>query len=416
MIDNQLLELVIADQASLFAQKPMGIPRIVNFERYLANNHIVVITGVRRSGKSTLLSQFGKKVQSFYFVTFDDERLLEFTVADFQALMLALKKRDPNPKTILLDEVQNVPSWERFVRRLHDEGYKVFVTGSNAKLLSSELATHLTGRYFKIELFPFSFREFIELRQLSSTPKTTDEHAAINAAFDEYLQNGGFPEMAVIKDPEILKNIYEDVLYRDLISRFKIRDIKSFRQLAQYLMTNVGKEVSYLGLTKLLGVKSAMTTKRYISFLTEAYLIGEIYKYDWSLKKQFVSNKKIYAIDTGMRNQVAFTFSEDAGRLLENIVYLELRRRGQDVFYFKDTRECDFIVRDKNKITKAIQVTYLLSAENEEREIDGLLQAAERCGVLTGTIITYSQKKSLKRRGVKIEVIPITEWLLKITN
>ena len=412
MLDIKSLETVVSDQAELFGGKPLGVPRLVDFDKYLATKHIVVISGVRRSGKSTLLAQFSRKLEPFHFITFDDERLLDFSVQDFQSLLLVLKKRSA-AKAMLLDEVQNVLGWERFVRRLHDEGYKVFVTGSNAKLLSGELATHLTGRYFKIELFPFSFREFLTFRTLPITPSTTAEQGAVAAAFDEYLAIGGFPEMVTTKDGEVLKNIYEDVLYRDLITRFKIRDVKLFRQLAQYLLTNIATEVSYLGLAKLLGAKSPVSIKRYVTFLTEAYLIGEVYKYDWSLKKQFVSNKKVYAIDTGMRSHVAFTFSEDSGRLLENVVYLELRRRGKDVFYFKDTRECDFVIRDKNQITQAFQVTRTLSAENEEREVAGLLQALERCHAEVGTIITHSQRKTIKRDGKKIAVVPITEWLLR---
>lgn len=411
MIDTQLLETIAADQAEMFAKKPLGVPRLIDFDKYVATKHIVVISGVRRSGKSTLLAQFSRKLQPFHFITFDDERLLDFSVQDFQSLLLVLKKRSDAP-IILLDEVQNVVGWERFVRRLHDEGYKVFVTGSNAKLLGGELSTHLTGRYLKIELFPFSFREFLTFRSLPIAMRTTAEQSKVAGVFDEYLSIGGFPEMVATKDSEVLKNIYEDVLYRDLITRFKIRDVKLFRQLAQYLLTNIATEVSYLGLSKLIGAKSPVSIKRYVTFLTEAYLVGEVYKYDWSLKKQFVSNKKIYAIDTGMRNHVAFTFSEDKGRLLENVIYLELRRRGKDVFYFKDTRECDFIIRDKNHITQAFQVTMTISADNEEREVSGLLQALERCHAEVGTIITYSQRKNIQRNGFRIEVVPITEWLL----
>ncbi len=411
MLDIQLLETVVSDQAEMFAHKSLGTQRILDFDKYVATKHIIVISGVRRSGKSTLLAQFSQKLQPCHFITFDDERLFDFSVQDFQSLLFVLKKRSA-ARVIFLDEVQNVVGWERFVRRLHDEGYKVLVTGSNAKLLGSELATHLTGRYFKIELFPFSFREFLAFRSLGTAPSTTAEQGAVAAAFDEYRAIGGFPEMVATKDSETLKNIYEDVLYRDLITRFKIRDVKLFRQLAQYLLTNIATEVSYLGLAKILGAKSPVSIKRYVTFLTEAYLIGEVYKYDWSLKKQFVSNKKVYAIDTGMRSHVAFTFSEDAGRLLENIVYLELRRRGKDVFYFKDTRECDFVIRDKSHITEAIQVTRTLSANNEDREVEGLLQALERCRAKGGTILTLSQRKTIKRDGKRIKVVPIAEWLL----
>lgn len=412
MFDDRLLENIIADQAERFAKKPVGIKRELDFNKYMKTKHIIVISGVRRSGKSTLLAQFSRRLEPYYFITFDDERLLNFNVQDFQSLLVAFKKRH-HGQTVFLDEVQNVPGWERFVRRLHDENYKVFVTGSNAKLLSSELATHLTGRYLKIELFPFSFREFLSFRGLPLRPKTTDELSGVGRAFDEYCTIGGFPEMAASQDSDILSQLYEDILYRDLIARFKIRDVKLFRQLAQFLFANIATEISYFGLAKTLKAKSAISIKRYVTFLAEAYLVGEIYKYDWSLKKQFVSNKKVYVIDTGMRSRVAFTFSEDIGRILENVVYLELRRRGKELFYFKETRECDFVVREKNCIIEAIQVTRMLSSENEEREVAGLLQALKRCHTKTGTIITHSQRTTIKRDGRQISVVPITEWLLQ---
>ncbi len=413
MIDTQLLDAVVADQADAFARKSSGVPRILDFDKYIATKQIVVISGVRRSGKSTLLAQFSKSLQPFHFITFDDERLLDFSLQDFQSLLLVFKKRHSG-RVVFLDEVQNVVGWERFVRRLHDEGYKVFVTGSNAKLLGSELATHLTGRYFKIELFPLSFREFLAFRSLSDSPHTTAQQGAVQGAFDEYLSIGGFPEMVASRDNEVLLQLYEDVLYKDLIIRFKIRDVKLFRQLAQFLFTNIATEISYHGLSKLLSAKSAVSIKRYVSFLAEAYLIGEVYKYDWSLKKQFVSNKKVYAIDTGMRSRVAFTFSEDTGRLLENIVYLELRRRGKEIFYFKDTRECDFVIREKNRVVEALQVTRTLDPKNEKREIEGLLQALRYCRTKIGTIVTYSQRKNVEREGFQIRIVPITDWLLDL--
>ncbi len=411
MLDTQLLSAVVADQAEAFASKQLGIARELDHQTYLSTKQIVVISGVRRSGKSTLLRQFSQELGPCHFITFDDERLLDFSVADFQSLLLVFKKRHQGT-TILIDEVQTVPGWERFARRLHDEGYKVFITGSNAKLLSSELATHLTGRYLKIELFPFSFREFLLARTLPARPVTTADQAAVSVAFDDYMEQGGFPEMTTSPTSELLLQLYEDILYKDLIVRFKIRDVKLFRQLAQFLFTNIGSPISYHGLAKTLAARSAVSIKRYLTFLSEAYLIGEIYKYDWSLKKQFVSNKKVYVIDLGMRSRVGFSWSEDRGRKLENIVYLELRRRRKEVFYFKDTRECDFVVREGQRVTEVLQVTETLSASNEAREAEGLIQALERCQASFGIIITRDQRRNLTHAGQQINVIPITDWLL----
>lgn len=412
MLEISLLEQTVADQRHNFNAKNQGIPREIDFAKYLKTPQITVISGIRRSGKSTLLKQFSAHFPDYFYLTFDDERLFNFQVDDFARLMLAFEKTG-SAKTILLDEVQNVVGWERFVRRLYEEGYKIFVTGSNAKLLSSELATHLTGRYFKIELYPFSFREFLTFNQVDLADKKTETQALILKNFDDYIQNGGFPEYLKYQDKEFIKRAYEDVLYKDIITRFKIRSGATFQQLAVYLCTNIGKEISYNSLKTVLGYKSVLSVKKHIGFLAEAFLLFELFKYDYSLKKQFGSNKKIYAIDTGLRNEVAFSFSEDKGRLLENVVFIELKRRGYEVFYFKGKKECDFLVKEKNKITAAVQVTAMLSAENEDRELAGLVEAAAASGLTSGTIITVNQEKKIKYGGVEIAIVPAWRWLME---
>lgn len=413
MFNLSILEQIIADQSKNFDAKNRGVIRDIQFQKYLANEQIVVISGIRRSGKSTLSRQFADLFDSFYYVTFDDERLLDFQVSDFNNLMLAFKKsRQAN--TIFIDEVQNVPGWERFVRRLHEEGYKIFVTGSNAKLLSSELATHLTGRYFKIELYPFSFREFLRFGGVNVDDRSSAGEAAILNKFDEYFVKGGFPEMIAYNDLEFVKRIYEDVLFRDIISRFKVKDGKSFKQLASFLFSNVAKETSYNFLSGVLGAKkTAMTVRKYVGYLEEAYLVFEMFKYDFSLKKQFVSNKKIYVIDNGLRNEVAFYMSEDRGRLLENLVFIELKRRGLKAFYYKGAKECDFLIKEKNKITAAIQVTAELNIGNRDREVAGILEAMKKCHLSEGLILTLTQSDEIKKGSYKITVLPVWKWLTR---
>ncbi len=412
MFNLTILEQIIADQSKNFDAKNRGVIRDIPFQKYLANEQIVVISGIRRSGKSTLLRQFADLFNSFYYVTFDDERLLDFQVSDFNNLMLAFKKsRQAN--AVFIDEVQNVPGWERFVRRLHEEGYKIFVTGSNAKLLSSELATHLTGRYFKIELYPFSFREFLRFEGVNADDISSTGEAAVLNKFDEYFVKGGFPEMVARKDPEFVKRIYEDVLFRDIISRFKIKDVKSFKQLSNFLFSNVAKETSYNSLAGVLGAKkTAMTVRKYVGYMEEAYLVFELFKYDFSLKKQFVSNKKIYVIDNGLRNEVAFYTSEDRGRLLENLVFIELKRRGAELFYHKGAKECDFLVKEKNKITAVMQVTVELNIGNRDREVAGILEAMKKCGLSEGLILTLTQSDEIKKDNYKITILPVWKWLI----
>lgn len=415
MINLAQIEEIAADQLKNFQNKRLGVARAIDFKKYIKTKQITIISGVRRCGKSTLMAQFAKKFDKFYYFNFDDERLIDFTVEDFENLMVVFKKMY-EAKVVFLDEIQNIANWERFARRIYEEGYKIFITGSNAKLLSSELATHLTGRYFKIELFPFSFQEFLDYKKVKYKEKGTDVKVEILKNFDIFLKNGGFPEFIEYEDNEYLKRIYEDVLYKDLIARFGIREIKSFKQLSNFLFANFTREISYNGLKNVLGFKSVNSVKDYINFIEQSYLIFELYKYDYSLKKQYVSDKKVYVIDNGLRNNISFSFSDDNGKLLENLVFIELKRRGYNIFYFKNKKECDFIINEKNKIIKAIQTTYVFNDINKEREIDGVMEAMEMFELKEGLILTYGQEDVIKKDNIEIQIMPIWKWLLDLDD
>lgn len=403
---------IISDQLSVFQKKEQGFERHINFQKFTGSKQVTVISGVRRSGKSTLLRQFSMKLPDFYYINFDDERLINFTVSDFNNLIILWKKKY-NSKFILIDEIQNIINWERFVRRIHDEGNKLFITGSNAKLLSSELSTHLTGRYQKLELYPFSFKEFIDYHNLDlSSASTSIMKAKIFKLFDDYILHGGFPEYIKYKDDEYLKRIYEDIIYRDIITRFGIKEVKSFRQLTNYIFTNFTKEASYNTLKNILGIKTTMSVRNYVGFLEESYLIFELFKYDFSLKKQYISDKKLYVIDNGIRNATAFYFSEDRGRLLENLVYIELKIRGKNLYYFKDKSECDFLIQDNNTITQVIQVTQRIDHSNEKREFEGILNSFKRLQIKDGLILTENQDETRIINNKKILIRPIWKWLL----
>lgn len=411
-MQRNLLERVVFDQLENFKTKNSGVQRDVDFNKALKSKQILIITGIRRCGKSTLLKQLSEKLDSFYYLNFDDERLLKFTIEDFDNLLILWRKQYKS-KTILLDEIQNVKNWERFIRRIYDEGYKVILTGSNAKLLSGELSTHLTGRHTKLELYPFSFKEYLSYKGFDTTSmKSTDRLAKLLKLTDEYVEHGGFPEYVIYEDEDYLKRIFEDILYKDLIVRFKIRDVKSFRELANFLFTNFTSEISYNALQRTLNFKSVVSVKNYISYLQESYLVYELYKYDYSLKKQLIYNKKIYSVDNGLRNQVSFRFSEDSGKLLENVVFLQLKRNGAEVYYYKNKRECDFLIKEKNKITMAVQVTDILTEANKERELNGLLTAMDSFNLKKGLIITRNQDEKMKVNGREIYVVPIFKWLL----
>jgi len=412
---SQLEELVLSQKESFLSRDP-GIPREIATERFTKTEAIVVITGIRRCGKSTLMRQLSAQYSDFLYINFDDDRLMDFTLPDFPTLMLVFEKTSPEIKVLFIDEIQNVIGWERFVRRIHDEGYKVFLTGSNANLLSAELGTHLTGRHTRITLFPFSFRESLRFRSISTGGITEKKKAAILVEFDRYLAGGGFPEYLKYGDPEYLKRIYDDILYRDIISRFGIREIKGFRQLAHYLFTNAANTATYNALKKTLGIRSVVSVRDYIGFLEEAYLIFECFRYDFSLKKQYVNEKKLYCIDTGMRNAVAFRFSDDKGRMLENLVYIELLRRGKTVYFFKNPKECDFITEEKGTVTGAIQICFELSRENRDRELRGLAGAMSTHTLAEGIILTYNQEETIIQGSSSIRVLPVWKWLIEYEN
>ncbi len=406
------LEEIVNDQLKNLMSKDSGMERLIDFDKYINSKQIVILSGIRRSGKSTLLKQFSEKLGgNFYYINFDDERLMDFGVNDFDNLLTVWKKTNQS-KNIFIDEVQNVESWERFVRRVYEEGYKVFITGSNAKLLSSELSTHLTGRYFKIELYPFSFKEVLSFNKIDFLTLSSNNRVEITKKFDEYLVLGGFPEFITYKNREFLKRTYEDVIYKDIITRFGIREITAFRELSNFLFNNFTKKIGYQTIAKALGIKSSISVRDYIGFLQESYLVFELFKYDYSLKRQYISDKKIYIIDNGMRNTVAFSFSEDKGRLLENLVFIELKRRGEEVYFSKDKGECDFLIKDKSRITSAIQVCYSLDEENEKREVKGLVEAINQNNLKNGLILTYGEEKEITLDNINIKIMPVWKWLL----
>ena len=393
-------------------QRTRASPGTIDTARITKTGAIIVITGIRRCGKSTLLRQLSARYDDFLYINFDDDRLMDFTVADFPSLMLVFEKTLPGIKTLFIDEIQNVSGWERFIRRIHDEGYKVFLTGSNANLLSQELGTRLTGRYTAITLFPFSFQEVLQFRSIRYWPDNGKEQGSDPRGVRPVPCGRRVSRLPEVWDPEYLKRIYDDILYRDIISRFGIREVKGFRQLAQYLVTNTANPATYNALKNTLGFKSVVSVRDYVGFLEQAYLIFEIFRHDFSLKKQYVSDKKLYCIDTGLRNAVAFRFSDDKGRLLENLVLIELLRRNKSVYFFKNPKECDFVIEDRGKITSAIQVCYELTQENRDRELGGLLGAMQVHGLEEGLILTYLQEETITQDGFTIRVMPAWKWLI----
>ena len=412
MLADNIIEEVILEQLDNLQQRSTGLKRNYKSAKIINNPLISVISGVRRSGKSTYLLQISKQFNNFYYLNLDDERLLGFGVEDFQRTLIIYKKHFRSD-VIFIDEIQNVPSWERFIRRIYEEGYKIIITGSNSKLLGSELATHLTGRYLKLEMFPFSFKELLLYRNIDYIKLVSNTKASILSQLDYYIENGGFPEFLNQQNTDYLRQVYNDILYKDLIVRFNIKNHVVFKKLAQFLFTNFTKPVSYNSLRKILNISSVNTVKDYIDYLQQAYLLFECYKYDYSLKRQNTYDKKIYVIDTGLRNAVSFKFSADIGRYLENMIFIELKRRQKEVFFYKtkENYEVDFLLHENP--VQLIQVTYsMLDTETAQREKRALFSAMKELNVKQSLIITYNEYDTIKKKEFTINVVPVWRWLL----
>lgn len=413
-MEKTIIKQTILEQKEVFEREEDIIKRAVP-EYLLQTPKIVVITGIRRCGKSTLLKELSGNFKNYAYANFEDERFLEFTAKDFNTLLEIFLELDLETGTLFFDEIQNVSGWEKFVRRLFTEGYKIFVTGSSSNLLSSEIATSITGRNLKYELFPFSFKEYLLYHRFETKDTyTTKEKASLSRYFEEYVKYGGFPEIVKSRSEKELMEIYRDILIKDLLVRLQIRDSKDFRDLSLYLLSNISRKMSYNALKNTLGFSNTSKVKNYVEFLEEAYLFFPLNRYDPSLKKQIMSPRKVYSIDTGLVNAVSFKFSENTGPLLENIVFLELKRRFQEIYYHEDKKECDFLVKEKEKIIQAIQVTASITdPKTEKREIEGLKEAMERHKLEEGYIITKNTEKTINLEGRTIHIKPITTWLLE---
>ena len=416
MVTKDLLRQVIYEQHAL--NEPLGVKRKIVQEQVYAPE-VLVISGVRRCGKSVLLQQIrAEQTEQDYCLCFDDDRLLHFEVSDFQLMCDVFAEDYGIQKTFYLDEVQLIEGWEHFVDRLYSHHNKVFITGSNAHLLSKELGTLLTGRHLTQELWPMSLTEFMELRNETWQKEdlyTTAGKAKLVNLQNAYLREGGFPQYLQTKNPRYLKELYNDIIYRDIVARHKLSSDRQIRELAYYLASNFTHRFTYLSVAKATGIKSSETVQDYIRYLEEAYLVGVLTKYDYKVGEQLKSPKKIYFIDNGLVGQIGFTFSGNMGPRLENAVYVELRRREQEAFYYHDKQECDFVVRENAHITKAYQVTTSLAdADTRQREINGLVAAIDAFDLKEGVIITLDETEELtldNRR--KIYVIPFYRWVFE---
>lgn len=418
MIEKELLKKIIINQRDLFVEQYVTRDKLKIIEKKFNTDDVIIITGIRRCGKSVLLSQIRySQKEKDYYINFDDERLNKFELNDFDVLIDCFEELFGVQKTFYFDEIQNITGWEKFIRRLNDYNNKIFITGSNANLLSRELGTHLTGRYIPIELFPASFYEFLKFKNFQFDKNDLykkEKISLIKKYFGEFVRDGGFFKFLKNKDKDFFKILFDNIFYRDIVARYKISHEKSLKDIYYFLISNISKEFSYTTLKTISNISSITTIKDYIEYMQNSYLLFEINLYDVSLKRQLINPKKIYSIDTGLSSSISFRFSEDLGRILENIVFLELKRKNYEIFYHRKNKECDFIVRTGIEIEKAIQVTVSLKDEiTRKREFEGISEAMEIYDLNEGLILTDDEEGEEIIEGRKISIKPVWKWLLE---
>lgn len=405
-----------------FPDALIGYPRDYDLIPYLQVPEIKIIEGVRRSGKSTLLYQVIHHVlktnQHILYINFEDEVLKKYPLSKIIETYL----EHAPIHFLFIDEIQNCNDWVSFARKTYDrrEINQLWISGSNSALIKEDYATLLTGRSFPIHVSPLSFYEFLSFKSLAiqSLPGSKKQEIAIRQAFNEYMHFGSFP--AVVNRPVLKKELliayFDDFIYKDIVGRYQLNGNK-IRELAIYLASNTSKIFSYRSIGTSLNTHPN-TIMDYFGYLKDIFLFEELYKFDYSLKKQMIHEKKVYCIDTGLASAISFRFSEDRGRLLENIVFCELRRRRQEVYFHKNISECDFVIKAELSIVEAIQVcASLQDPKTKAREIKGLLEAMQTYQLKCGLILTEEEEKQeeILHENItySIHIKPVWKWLLE---
>lgn len=413
---NMIKELLILQRREI--ERRLNEPYVERIVRALKINDslIKVIMGPRRAGKSFFAFHYLSKGENFGYANFDDEKLVE--LKNYDELIAELNVLYNNPKILFFDEIQNLPKWELFVNRLQRQGKNIVLTGSNSNLLSKELATHLTGRHTLINILTFSFREFLkhEKKELTSSE--------IKSKLDQYITFGGYPEplMKNLDYKEYILNLFDSIIYKDIIKRHNIRSSKGMEDLAFYLLANIANEYSYNSLTSIANLASSHTTEKYLSYLEESFVFFSLKRFSYKAKEQVSSNKKIYCFDNGMIYAKAFKINSDFGRIYENAVAQELKRKEMDkkceIYYWKNQQqeEVDFVVKEGLAIKQLIQVCYNLeNIETKKREIRALLKAGEelKCNHLIVISADREDEEEHEWFGLKkkIKFIPLWKWL-----
>ena len=392
-----------------------------NIESYLRHDLIKVVTGVRRSGKSIFCFMVLDDVD-FGYVNFDEKEIAELD--NYDEILRYVQEFYGDVKFLFLDEIQNLNNWELWVNSLHRRGYNLLITGSNAKLLSRELATHLTGRHISVELFPFSFKEYLDAVGFDIKDEYIEEEIGIILNYlKRYMEIGGFPEVVVKGyDHKYLQTLFDSIILKDVVQRHNVRYADDLYNLAKFLMSSFSNEISYTKLKNTLNFRSVNTVQNYVRYLEDTYLIFHLDMFSFKQREQIKSPKKMYVIDTGMANAVSFKFSEDIGNMMENTVAVELLRQKSnsisriEVYYWKDTqhREIDFVIKEGPDISQLIQVCYNINdLKTRERELRSLVGAAKELNCNNLLVITWDYDNTEEYNGNSIRYVPLWKWLQK---
>lgn len=404
-----------------FPRELAGFPRGYQLDEYLQLPEIKVLKGARRVGKSTLLYQIIEKLltqdKNVLYVNFEDEILKKYSLDEVVSVF-----REIAPvQNLFIDEIQNCKDWVSFIRKSYDrkEIPQIWLSGSNSSFIKKEFATLLTGRNITKNVYPLSFEEFLHFKSIETTPPfSSSKEINIKNHFKSYMETGAFPAVVLrpVLQKELLISYFEDFIYKDIASRHDVNLLK-IKELGIYLATNSAKSFSYRGCAGALGMHPN-TIMDYCSYFYEIFLFKELYKFDYSLKNQIGSNKKIYIADTGLASAISFRFSEDYGRILENIVFNELIRREEEIYFHKQKYECDFLIKKELKISLALQVTKSLveSPDVRQREVRGLVEAMQTYQLNEGIILTMDEEgfeeHELENHKMNIRIIPAWKWLL----
>ena len=391
-------------------------------EMLLGSHLIKLITGPRRVGKSTQ-ALLMLRDRNFAYLNFDSQQLLDAWDADL--VMRMLDDVYPGYEYLLLDEVQNLDAWDLWVSELYRLGKNLVITGSNAKMLSSEMATALTGKYLKVEMLPFSLEEFFDWNKLDLSKLNPEQQADASALMDDYLRNGGYPEVVASRQltRTYLDTLFDSIVWKDVAKRHSVRNVTDLNDLAMYLVSNFCNPVSANELTEELGFSSVNTTKKFMDYLHEPYLFYYLPRYNNKLKLMKKAPRKVYVVDNGFVAAKAFSLSDNLGRLLENQVFVELLRQGYDtdktMFYYRsrNDKEVDFVLRKGAHIDRLVQVCYDMSnAKTEKREVDSLIECAEELNCSNLVIVTSNDERIREKDGYRIEVVPVAKWSVSLAR